>query len=995
MAAKLELGDGQVLYAGVNGRRALAKGDEPLVEAPTLGLESIVGILRDDQGQFVFVAKDGDAFLSKEPLGPLDVTRPGPFEGEAKLTNAPSFRQVAVGKGAILGVTVEGTLWRSADFGKTWAQRDYQGANKGVGQATSVAIDSKGHGLLVHLPQKLFVTHDDGATWKPIPSLGFAVEQAHVDGTGRVYLAGQNGEWATLDGDALKNATDAPAPMLKPKKAAPPPKSGEESTTRWVLSGDHVIDFTTVLHKGAASEVRVASRMLGAAVPENEPPASAVDLLSSKITKQGAIAAFGSTILYAKEDDSDDQAIDGPVTTLVRSDDFGATWHKDATIAGTLGGATAEGADVKIAVGPKGWAYTNKPCAKPVKPKAGSSSNTSPGSECGHRQVRLAGAKDFEDLLAVEEFAPRAFAFDEARERVYAVGDYQGHRYVYESPLGQNKFTRTKVLDVPTGVAVTITVDPTGTLRILRRNSSPGHAGWVLSRRDAEGKELPAIYLDLDSSGAVALVGLHGLLISSHKSWESADGGETWVRVPSNGYDSGVLRCSEAGCKMASTVRVGWDLPAYHGEEKVAGAGEPIKVNKPAASKPVVATRPALTHAPLELACKSAGPASTLPYIPRSYDAFAPDVRWMALSGHEDGRSSIFVGSKTSSRELQMLGAEIKQNAPAKPGAAASSVTHRQGAMIVPGGAISVRYSYESATVAGKYNPVDVEIAWWSSKTGKVVHHKLAKLKPFRVSRYGISGAAHIVDGGLVFRGANDDVVHFIHDDGKDELLSSPGEMQVAGALHSGSRWILNDISYNAARFAFSDDGKSWTTKGWTLDDSGGSSFGFSQGKPFVVNDRSYDASRGGPLLFSLDGSLGNDPPTPIELPLPTTLDARCDSQDSLLGYGEEDLAEVTWLSATIDEGDKTVTTFNEQARMRHFGAKGGECTSAFHLEKTAGSSKKHAANGEQRVFLFPEEKGWSGWRFSDVPDPRHKGETMVHAEPLACVAPGETPAKK
>ena len=69
---KLDLGDGSTLYIGQNGRRELAKGNDPLVDAQTLALEDLIGVVRDPKGGFAFVAPDGDVYTAKEPLGAID-----------------------------------------------------------------------------------------------------------------------------------------------------------------------------------------------------------------------------------------------------------------------------------------------------------------------------------------------------------------------------------------------------------------------------------------------------------------------------------------------------------------------------------------------------------------------------------------------------------------------------------------------------------------------------------------------------------------------------------------------------------------------------------------------------------------------------------------------------------------------------------------------------------------------------------------------------------
>ncbi|HWL87927.1 MAG TPA: hypothetical protein VNO21_19120 [Polyangiaceae bacterium] len=84
------------------------------------------------------------------------------------------------------------------------------------------------------------------------------------------------------------------------------------------------------------------------------------------------------------------------------------------------------------------------------------------------------------------------------------------------------------------------------------------------------------------------------LLPGEGSGWETADGGETWVRVGSG--PSGDLHCTAAGCALLSIIedegpgkwiaqRVGRDLPNVGGGERVAGSTRPAAPD-PAAPAP-------------------------------------------------------------------------------------------------------------------------------------------------------------------------------------------------------------------------------------------------------------------------------------------------------------------------------------------------------------------------------------------------------------------------
>jgi hypothetical protein len=948
LVGKLDLGDGKVLYIGQNGRRELANGVEPLVDAPTIALGDLIGVVRDDKGQFAFMTSDGTVLVSKDPLGPLDVVRPGPIDPDkpnARLTSPTT------GKTAMMGIHPDGRLMRSANFGGTWTPVDYAGGSKPYGRPAWVALDSKGNGVLVHFPQRLFVTHDDGATWAPLVANHMGVRSVTRDGQDRIFVNGIGFVHQKLDGNALVMTTDT----AKPVYVAPPspdPSSratatpSERTDVRTILTGERVVEIAEITRHGKVRELEIGSAALGDKV---EKPVTNTDLVGgSGLSKH--IAGYGKELIYLRDDDDADATT--ATTTVFRSGDYGATWQKESQLQGV---DAAEGEGVDVAAGPKGWLFVTGLCPK----------DETSSTSCSHRQVKPAGANAFEDMAFVEEFVPTHFAFDEVHDKVYALGNREGHQYVYESPLGQNKFSRTKLLEATSWAKTALTVDAKGIARAFEFDGAKGE--WALHRLDETGKEQPPVYLAMDR-GTIALSGTRGVIFASSKGWETNDGGETWMRIATNGYPR-ALECSDAGCINGDAQRVGWDLPAVNNQDKISATTEPT----PPTTTPVQPRPPA--PPPIEIACKVTGTPATMTAAPGTdmVDGTAAD-RWASVKHDTDSKISIVVGTKTAVRELPLLAALPKP--PTKPVPNQTPEELRAGERVLPDGVVAARYRFAPRSSTGSYNPVDVELAWWSATTGRTQHKTLPKVPAFRVSRYGFSGTPQIVNGGLLFQGAATDAVYFIHDDGKIEPITLPKGASVREAERLPKRWVLADAEGGAVEVSKSDDnGKSWKQTGWGLDQWGSISLTSAADKATIsLGNGSLPA-----LLFTVDPTLPDDPPAPVVIDN-STLDTACDAhagRHRFTSYVQSDRRPIRVRLDNVKGKDTWATMYSPNTRVMH-DAGGKLCTSAYVMN---GYDSRNYES--QTVFMYPDGNGaWSGWRFRR-PDDRSKGGTV--AEQLTC----------
>jgi hypothetical protein len=436
------------------------------------------------------------------------------------------------------------------------------------------------------------------------------------------------------------------------------------------------------------------------------------------------------------------------------------------------------------------------------------------------------------------------------------------------------------------------------------------------------------------------------------------------MRVATNGFAHDLV-CSDAGCVNGDAQRVGWDLPAITNQEKVTAQTEPVK--------PVTATPPVVDHppplTPKEITCKVSGTAQTVSSTPSNemVDGVGAD-RWATVKHDTDSKISIVVGTKNAVRELPLLAALPKP--PAK--APANPEEMRAGERTLNDGVVAARYRFAPRTGGGSYNPVDVELAWWSAVTGKTVHHTLPKVPAFRVSRYGFSGTPQIVDGGLLFQGVSGDSAFFIHDDGKTETLTLPKGGTVHEAEILKKRWLLADTEGAAVQLSSSDDGgKTWKQTGWGLDNTYGTvSLELIDSKATISYGTTAYGSAGRTLLFPIDATLADDPPAPVVIDA-TNIDTPCDAKAGRHRFTQYISSDRRPLRIAIDTG-----SFSPSQRVMHDAPGGKTCTSAY-------VSTGYTSKGYETAFVYPEANGtFTGWRFRRQED---RNKTGMIAEPLTC----------
>lgn len=458
-------------------------------------------------------------------------------------------------------------------------------------------------------------------------------------------------------------------------------------------------------------------------------------------------------------------------------------------------------------------------------------------------QVKV-GTEEFRALEMPGDWHLGKVVWDAAGQRLIALGwndDADGDRLL----VGKgSKFELMKV-DGPISRPQGMTLGSGGGL--ILTYGSPWHV-VDLSSEGALGKPR---FLPFPEVRDVDFAGEHGFAIAEDGAFETADAGRTWARIGSFTDES--VGCTLAGCVQGEATRLGWDLPDP-ARASVAALAEAPKPKEPAPG------------APLHLECKTTSKYKKLKgAVFPEYAALDGDIRLLSVTRTDEYATGVEVIKDGAPKVVKMLDAPKKN---------LGKQTLREWIDVSARGAILVRYAFESGSKKGNdgkkiYNPVDVDLAWYTASTGKVQKVKLPKLPPFRVGSGDPSAVHTIVDGGLLFMPWTGDApLTFVQDDGK--IVNIPRPPNVANdaftaAAKVGDRIVLlESVNESTALVTTEDMGKTWSTRIWTLGEH--TVLASLAATPTLVS---------GPSIWSLDGqggqtlidtilpltSFGNDPP--------------------------------------------------------------------------------------------------------------------------------------
>lgn len=492
--------DGE-LQIGALGRRALVKGGA-VTEGPALP-ESIVGVLRLAGARLGFVGASAATYVTEGPLGSVIERLDGP---------PVEARSVAVGRQAIVVAGLR-EAHRSIDGGRTWARLEIKGARGVLG---GVALSAKGEGLLYSMPQRVFGSTDDGATWSVVDSLGLGVDGVERDGP--TEAAG-----VQLVGFATRAAFTGGKLVVTPG-AAPPWVSGPWYETRlggpWVLIEKHDEGIFTFF-LGRLGESLVTTKLPASC--------SSPNTIGDESGLWVSCPGDGSLHRWTKA----------------------AGWRTVRTFPGSI-----DRDEVDLA-GDGPIVFQGRACED---------------GTCGPRKLSFDGGATFVDVKLAAKGNVHAVAFDPKSHEAYVVAESDGRLAIHAAAPGSPVFERTTWLDLDAKAfgGARATVDAEGILRV-----GVCRADGSACRLQALAKGVSGPLHWLGPSKDLALVGRRGVWIDdTGAAFETADGGATWARIalPAGREE---LTCTEYGCVRHNTVRAGWDLPALTLPTRAASLVEP------------------------------------------------------------------------------------------------------------------------------------------------------------------------------------------------------------------------------------------------------------------------------------------------------------------------------------------------------------------------------------------------------------------------------------
>ncbi len=709
----------RMLYAGDRGERWLVDTHKrSVLAAARLAPEDLVAILKLDSGGWLFVGRSGTTYEAETPLGPF-IRSSSPLDPLARVSAAAS---------TLLGVRRDGALVQSSDAGASWHV---------VGPAharfSDVALDDKGRGLALAVPERLYSTGDRGASWKPLDEKTFGALSIQRNADDSITLASVFGprEW--------KPGAATPFVPVSTRSAAgsfklplPPPRGPDASALsegRAAIVGNRY--FELVKSHGDW-------RLLSGPV-DGQLDARAFD--QAKGCNDVRIAGFDHFLYFACSHAS--QGSSSRPIALMSSKDSGAHWNKeDYPVVGSMDA-------FQLAVGAGGALLVSGVCP----PRAAGTGCGVQGVYYRRRADADAGAPSDKDAKGAAnkssapsdyELAPAAtpalrnsadaLVFSGDGTTAYAIGrrTKDGAFTVFVSHNQGRSFEAHEIQQVPidyndeyygsygyrryghsgTQVDSVMTAED-GTLSIVITR----YGTTSLLVTDSDGR---VVSLSTAPSGnaTIGAAGARALAVSpgTRDAWESMDGGATWDPIgglPLDLCEHGTqckvpVYCYPGGCVIGDQLsRIGWHGQADPDEGVLAPPAPPsARAYDVALREPISCT---LDPTPWKA-------IDSMTRAPDARDAALGKAAWFAVT-QDYSHASAWMYNATGGAHPHIEKVALLPPA-SNPGKKAIYVSGQ-----IEGGA-ALRFDIPDGVHETRLR--NVEVAWQNLFEGRVVHAHLA-----------------------------------------------------------------------------------------------------------------------------------------------------------------------------------------------------------------------------------------------------------------------------
>jgi hypothetical protein len=558
--AERRLSDGRVLLAGNRGERwVLDPRAHSLSAGASLAPEDLIAVLDSDQGYW-FVGESGTNYEAHDPLGKF-LRSSAPLE--------PLVR-VSAARHSIIGIPADRSLSRSADGAASFSE---------VGPAkvtfADVELASDGTGLALAIPEALWLTRDEGATWSPLPGKTHGALALSRNRNGHLQIQTVFGPYRFLDQPPRLEAGAEPEPASSVGSDRPP--RGPDASA--LADGRAIIERARYLEVSAAPAHPSDYELFQGALDGKLEPKALPELKGCRNARLAGFDNFLELACFRGSTDSGSVPI-----TFFRSDSAGNHFEPEPFTA--FGNPEM----FRFALGARGSLIASGLCAQPsvgcgtggvfLRREAPADETPEKGATVDAKAKR----PKFELFAsATPSLADNALGitFSLDGRTAYVVGrrTKTGALAVFVSRDGGKSF-EVRDLDL-------VRADADDEEQYWERSQSSVHLESFAAAEDgslslvvADRRGRALIVVDEqgrmlsgskppDERAIVAAVGMRAFALtpSTRKTWESMDGGVTWQplgRFPvalcaADTECTLKVRCAPLGCVIGSEVsRIGW-----------------------------------------------------------------------------------------------------------------------------------------------------------------------------------------------------------------------------------------------------------------------------------------------------------------------------------------------------------------------------------------------------------------------------------------------------